>query len=150
MHRKVAAVIAAVAALAVGGCGGEDALTRAELVRQGDVICRQEARQTNTALTTAGKQAKGHLEENAELIAGMLAKVKRYRESAATQLDGLEPPAELQPRYDKYVAGMRDLAKLLPTVEALQTGKDPNTRAREARGQTNRTLAKAIGFKSCT
>jgi hypothetical protein len=175
MHRK-AAVLAAVVALAAGGCGGDsddsepaaattgkqstraqlDAqlaeasdkseLTKAELVRYADAVCDQLGRDTVAALEAGGRSVEKDRLTEAEAASRIVPRVVTHRRQAADDLEGLKPPENLSASYERYIAGLRQSAELLPSIADPQGGNGELAQVERARSR----VAKSIGFKRCT
>jgi hypothetical protein len=150
MHRKVAraAVMALVLTFAVGvaGCGGDEAPTRAEFVKQADAMCKRSKRGfTAEDQSNAVQFARGLIERQRELIA---------------DLDALEPPEELAARVNRYLGALRTSAdlseQLVNEVDPEADGSVPVSgkagavaKQRSKASHEAADLAKEIGLKAC-
>jgi hypothetical protein len=153
MHRKVAAIVAAVLALGAAGCGGgdgggEDSLTRAEFVKQADAVCKRA--QTLPA-------AEGERPTLVEFGERTLAS----RRTMLARLEQLEPPEQMASRYDRYLAAVRENdelnAQVLERFRAAKDGKVPQddatlalTERRDDAAATATAIGKKLGLKVCT
>jgi hypothetical protein len=143
----VRALVAVVVLLAVAGCGGDDGndrLTKAELVQQADAVCVEYARkvkalgdpQTLTDLSTYARSAH-------QALANGLDELRKLR-----------PPAELQTRYDTWVAaGERALGRIDELQKAAAKGDQTEIRrlvdaATREDAQSDR-LASQLGMTDC-
>jgi hypothetical protein len=148
MYRK-AAVLAAMVALGAAGCGGDSELTKAELIRQADVVCERLGRQTTVALTALGRVISEERLTQTEAAGRVVPRLVADRRKAADDLEGLEPPSDLSANYERYVDGLRRSAALLPAAAARMGQEDGGgelTRVESARSK----VARSIGFKRCT
>ena len=136
------AAVAALLVLPLAACGG--GLSKAELVKQGDAICKRVNDQV----------AKQQEPTNAADLAALAKKTVKISDPAIEDMDALEPPDELEKDFDAFVASLkqqRDLTKQIgdaaakgDTVKIQQIATD----AQKAQAEYQR-LADKIGFKEC-
>jgi hypothetical protein len=101
-----------VAALALAGCGGEEQLTKQEY----EARVRSVYAEVQAAFRATRVQSPDELADRVDAAQDELR-------SAADELDGVEPPAEVSQENDRLVAGMRAYAKQLDAVrEAAEDG----------------------------
>ncbi len=133
-------------ALGVAGCGGGgNRLSKADLVKQGDQLCRaqraadQKIGATRTVKTLA---AKGD-----QLLASDRAALDRFAK--------LRPPSDLQGDFDSYVTLLRQ--SLAAEVQLVQAARKSNVAAlrqqilalQAARPRLT-AAARKVGFRSCS
>jgi hypothetical protein len=104
--RRVASIVA-LAALAAGGCGEGDRLSRQEFVRQATAICTPVKRQLEAL---PRPQSLPELETYAQ-------EAKELTEDGVEQLQELRPPEELEEPYDRYLARAERVVELLDELE---------------------------------
>lgn len=133
--RKGFAVAAAAAALVAGGCGGDDALTKAEFVEQGNKICADaSAELERQAEETFGG---GETPDEAAQLAFVEDVVLPSVQQQIDDLAALEPPEEDVETVDDIIAtaqeaidaGEEDIEALAaaqedPFAEANQKAED--------------------------
>ncbi|HEX2096575.1 MAG TPA: hypothetical protein VHF50_04335 [Solirubrobacterales bacterium] len=144
------------AALAIGGCGGDDgdettapvapppvettALTKEELLAQGDAICAE----VNAAVgALASTEAGGEAVESAELYSGMVER-----------LQDLGAPSDDAAGYSEFSAAAEELAQAQGDVElAADRGDVEGLAAAEAEASTAlasfQEAASDYGFEQC-
>jgi hypothetical protein len=106
MHRKVAAALIAAFALGIAGCGGDEPLTRAQLVRSIETACKQGLRTTQART----RESRGPANESqkrfvAAVVAGQRVVVSRIEDlnaPDATKDDFDAFKSALQERTDAY------------------------------------------------
>jgi hypothetical protein len=132
------------------GCGGggkKDQVTAAELVQRADAICREERG------TFARVQA--HPPPSASVAADQTGELLQAAEKANSGLHDLDPPDELQARYERYLEA-RDSAvdqlkrgqKAAEDKDSAAYGAAQAALARDA--PQRRKLADALGLKICS
>ena len=136
------AAVAALLILPLAACGG--GLSKAELVKQGDAICKR----------VNDEVAKQQEPTNAADLAALAKKTVKISDPAIDDMDALEPPDELEKDFDAFVASLkqqRDLTKQIgdaaakgDTVKIQQIAND----AQKAQTEYRR-LSDKIGFKEC-
>ena len=100
--RRALAVAAAAAALFAAGCGGDD---KEDYVKEFNEVGRTLER----TLTSLGTDITGSTDP--KQIGTKLDQGARALDSAARDLDEIEPPDDAQSAHDKIVSGVRDLAQ---------------------------------------
>jgi hypothetical protein len=139
----------AILALNGSGCGGggKEQVTAAELIQQGDQICRQEQ--------SGFSQIQAHPPANASDATDQTKALVKAAESADSKLSDLQPPDELKAQLDSYLSA-RDRA-----VDQLKKGQDAAENQDSATygaaqaavvqsAPERRRLARAVGFKVCS
>jgi hypothetical protein len=99
---RVATLALSAVALAVCGCGGSKALTRAELTTKANAICKHAAAE----LAAANKKA-----SNEQEIARLAPKLASYEQASLAELSKLTPPSELDNDWKTIIAGGQTLAE---------------------------------------
>ena len=141
-----ALALAAVAA-GVGGCGGDDGpVSTAELIEQGDELCRTEQDRFREIQVRAPASASEAVEQTNELI-----EVSRETTDGLT---GIEPPSDLESAYDRYLDARGDALKLLQNGREAADRHDRigyNVALRKSiAGEGKRQkLARRVGFEVC-
>jgi hypothetical protein len=146
-------------ALVLAGCGGGGggstatgaskpaeqapaALSKTELVSQGDAICAE----VNSAVGSVGSSAAGST-TSAEQVANLYANM-------VTSLENLGAPKEKSSQYDEFVAAANELAKASGEVK-LAAEREDQVGQSEAEGRASTALegfqsaATAYGFEKC-
>jgi hypothetical protein len=101
MHRSVAAALVAALALGVASCGGsEEPLTRAQLVRQIEVACREGSK--------AGRRVKRSSEPRALLIDRLVT----GQRAAVEEIDDLNPAESVKADFEAFKQQMHARADL--------------------------------------
>jgi len=140
MHAHAA--VAALLVVPLAACGG--GLSQAELVKQGDAICKR----------VNDKVAKQQEPTNAADLAALAKQTVKLSDPAIDDMEALEPPDELEKEFDAFVASLkqqRDLTKQIgdaagkgDTVKIQQIANE----AQKAQAEYQK-LADKIGFKEC-
>src|SRR5215208_3961980 len=113
MYRKVAATLAAALALGVASCGGsEEPLTRAELVRQIDVACRN-------GQQVSQRQIRANRGASARDGTGFLAAILDGQRAVSEDLDDLDAPDAARDDFDAFKQGVKDRIGIFARVESL-------------------------------
>jgi hypothetical protein len=139
---RARAAVAALLILPLAACGG--GLSKAELVKKGDAICKR----------VNDEVAKQQEPTNADDLAKLAKETVKISDPAIDDMDALEPPDELEKDFDKFVASLkhqRDLTKQIgdaaakgDTVKIQQVANE----AQKAQAEYRR-LSDKIGFKEC-
>ncbi|MEJ7892716.1 MAG: hypothetical protein WKF94_08745 [Solirubrobacteraceae bacterium] len=142
MMRKTFAIAAAVAGLGVAGCGGDDeALTKAEFVKQGNAICAK----GNAELETKVEEllAGGKEPDMEAQIAFFEDEVLPIVQGQVDDLGGLTPPEADQGEVDELIASAQEaIDKAEEDLEAVAAAEeDPFADANEK--------AEAYGLTEC-
>ena len=147
--RGLVLVAAAVVATTLAACGGgASALTKAELVKQGDVICKR----ANDKLNKSGLEI-FVLRPTAKELSVFLGEAIPIFNGALADLDKLKPPKPDQTAVDAMIAaGRSDLGK----IEAIRTrAASGDEKAGDALFKLQSATpnfdakAKSYGFKEC-
>lgn len=139
MGRRISTVVV-LAALAAGGCGEGDRLSRQEFVRQATAICRPVERQLEALPQPRSlPELETYAQEAKELTAG-----------GVEQLQELRPPEELEDAYDRYLDRAERVVELLDELEAAAADGD-TAEAQRLLGEIGeaaqtRELAQAAGI----
>jgi hypothetical protein len=148
-----AAALALCVALLAGcgpGCGpfgGDDELTKEELIAQGDEICKQ------------GREQYQELQQNPPKTASEAAELTRrlieITEGEIAELRDLNAPPESQEALDDYLAareaGLEVLRDGLAAAEDQDAQAYAEAQAKIAEGQVHRSrLAEQVGFTECS
>ena len=144
MGRRLA-FVPLVLVLAVAACGGgDDGLTREELVSQADAICVEFERKID------------ELEEpeSIEALARFAREARPIFEDGLDRLRELEPPEDLQVTYDRWIATGDETAKLFGELgRAAADGDEAEVnRILERTGELDTRsdrLARRIGLQEC-
>lgn len=154
MRLKPALFVIAALALILTGCGssgnsggGEkpEPLTKAQLVAQGDQLCKKleaEAEVMDKA-------------ESPEEIADALDKVLVHYQSTLDELKKLTPPEELSAKYQEWLAGNATMMQIFEQLQAAAAKNDEAAAGElspkmEAQIKKLDQLSKEIGFQNCT
>lgn len=131
-------------AVAVAGCGGDDRLTREELIEEADATCAEYDQRIE------------ELEEPESLsdIEGYLEEVRPIVEEGTDQLAELDPPEELQDEYDAWIDATRaNVDRFDELEEAAASGDEQQIQeALESAGTGGdeaARLADELGFEEC-
>jgi hypothetical protein len=146
-----ATLLVALALLSGCGGGGEEAtsgpLTKAELIAEGDRICKQ-ARED---FVNAAPPPPSSAEEAAALQRALIDE----SEEEVSRIRALDAPAELEPALERYLKAREQGIELLK--RGLAAAEDGDARAytaaqrQVASGQLNRLdLAQQVGFDECS
>lgn len=141
MHRKVAGAVVVALALGVASCGGGDEpLTKAELVKQVNVVCKGKPQKARS-----GKRGPNSFFEQ------ILAQQKEIDEG----LDALTPPAELEDEFAALKEAQEGRRALLEkAIAALKENPKAQLDSLSEDGEDVQrqvaSAATALGAKSCT
>ena len=149
--RTSVTVLALAACVLAAGCGpfggGDDELTKDELIAQGDEICQR------------GRDQYLELQKNppqtAEASAALTSKLIEITEAEIADLRELDPPAESEQALDAYLdareAGVDVLREGLAAAEDQDAEAYAEAQAKIAEGQVHRArLAEEVGFSECS
>jgi hypothetical protein len=127
------------------GCGGSPKpLTRAQLLAQGDAICRRVNKKLSATTIKTQKE-----------FVRVLPRLSGYEQQGLAQLSKLIPPAAMADDWKAIVAGAQTLADDTAKLGALVKAKDLKaTHAVVADiakvGQRTAAIARREGFKNCS
>lgn len=166
MHRTFLAVLG-IAALAVGGCGGDDKkdstpagdtkqeeakpLTKADYIAKADDICRDGKKATQPFEDKLDALPDDpDVEDIAPILEDALVELRKTRE----RLGALPAPNEDKTTLDAYYASAdKTLAIAAQLQEAADAGDEPKAKKIVESNQSNNAeqerLAKEYGFKAC-
>lgn len=117
MFRKVAAALVAALALGVASCGGgEETLTRAELVRKIEVACREGQKQAE-ATARARRGAR-------EAASGLIAAVLANQQSVEKSIEDLDPPDAAKDDFDAFKQGVQERVDTLRSISTSDNARD--------------------------
>jgi hypothetical protein len=130
-------------ALAAGGCGDGDRLSRGELVREATAICTPVRRQL------VALQEPQTLPE----LAVYAQEAGDLTEGGLEQLQELRPPEALEAAYNGYLGRAEQVVELLDELEAAATDGD-DAEARRLLDEISRAadtqhLVRAAGIEAC-
>jgi hypothetical protein len=151
-----AATLAALIAAGLGACGGggssttagtSAALTKSQLIAQGDAICK-EARDRFA-------QLQGSPPTTPEETATFTQQVIDITESEVSRLRALNAPSNVKPALDRYLQAMdKNIDVLKQGLNAAQRSDATayaNAQAKVAHSQVKRlSYAQAVGFEECS
>lgn len=143
MHRTVAAVLAAVLALGLAGCGdSSEPLTRAEVVRRIEVACRN----AQTASQKASRTARGQ-----EAFFGAVLVGQRQ---LARDVEGIEASDELADEVDAFQSAVSERAdEVAKVVDAARAEQQRVAEAATARvtaaTRQIQTALRRLGVRGC-
>lgn len=108
MHRTVAAALVAALALGVASCGGsEEALTRAQLVRQIEVACNE------------GRKAASRVKRASEQRTLMVDRLLAGQRTAMDQIDDLKPAEGVKADFEEFKQQLHARSDLFSSVKSL-------------------------------
>jgi len=141
MGEKVIRVLALVAlVLGLASCGGSRPLSRADLVKQANAICRQRA------ADIAATRKRVHTRDFATFVAAALPVADR----AASKLEGLKPPKELTSAYSRWTAGVRaQVTQIKRALAALRAHRRVPNGEGLAAAEREAKLARQLGLTGC-
>jgi hypothetical protein len=103
MHRKVAAALIAAFALGISGCGGDEPLTRAQLVRSVETACKQGLRKTQARTREGtGPESESQKRFVAAVVFGQRAIISR--------IEDLDAPDAAKDDFDVFKTAMQQRA----------------------------------------
>jgi hypothetical protein len=145
-----AIVLIALVPLVATGCGpfaGDEELSRAEFIDEGDAICKR------------GREQYAELQKDPPQSAGEAAELTRelieITQGEIDDLRDLDAPPDSEDALEDYLdsreAGLRVLEKGLAAAEDEDAGAYAEAQAQVARGQVDRArLAEKVGFTECS
>jgi hypothetical protein len=139
VRRRLASVVV-LGALALGGCGEGERLSRPEFVRQATAICRPVERRLEAL---PRPQSLPELETYAQ-------QAKELTDGGVEQLRELRPPEALEDAYDRYLDRAERVVELLGELEAAAADDDAGEAQRLlgeiGESAQTRELAEAAGI----
>ena len=137
MHKKL---VFGLLVLGIAGCGG---VSKDDFIAKADKICTAQAKQLDTKEPQTMQDLEQSANRNIPVINDMVRK-----------LDKLEPPKELETKFDKFLANARLRATVTEQAGAaageqnLQKLEELSATSTKGRADGKR-LAEDVGFKSC-
>ena len=130
--------------LAAAGCGGgDDRLTREELVEEADATCAEFDRRIEDVQEP----------ESLEDIEGYLQEIRPIVEEGTDELDSLQPPEELEADYDQWIEETRSTVDRFDELEeAAASGDEQRIQdvfQEVGQGEEADRLAQELGFQEC-
>jgi hypothetical protein len=130
--------------LAAAGCGGDDRLTREELVEEADETCAD----FDQRIEEVGEP------ESPEDIERYVQEIRPIVEEGTDELDALQPPEELEGEYDQWIQETRSAIDMFDELEEAAASGDEQ-RIQEVLqgagegGEEADRLAQELGFQEC-
>ncbi|PLS75239.1 MAG: hypothetical protein CYG61_08385 [Actinobacteria bacterium] len=117
----VVAVVAALATVTVGSCGDTERLTRKEFVARGNAVCAGSEKKLQKAFA---EELSGEGQPTAQRMQAVLRRVVPITEGTVADLKKLEPPENLEERFDAALVEAEEaiaaLEKAAASPEAAQ------------------------------
>ncbi len=154
MTRGATGLILAALALLLGACGGDDAPSKAEYIKQADRAC-QEYRDRVKPVQSEVQGLSGLPDRQALMKAApLLQRVKSEASMLFSKLRDQKPPKGDKTAIDRYLQGAeQQLGDIDGLIAASREGSTSKFRASlvglQARAQTLRGMAQSYGFKVC-
>jgi hypothetical protein len=130
--------------LAAAGCGGNDRLTREELVEEADATCADFDQRIEEIDEP----------ESPEDIERYVQEIRPIVEEGTDELDALQPPEELEDDYDQWIQETRSAIDMFDELEEAAASGDEE-RIQEVLqsagegGEDADRLAQELGFQEC-
>jgi hypothetical protein len=130
--------------LAAAGCGGDDRLTREELVEEADATCREFDQRVEEVDEP----------ESLDDIERYVQEIRPIVEEGTDELDALEPPEELEDEYTDWIEATRSGVDRIDELEDAAASGDEQ-RIQEVLqggaegGEEADRLAEELGFQEC-
>jgi hypothetical protein len=131
MDRRFLIVTATAIAVTFGGCGSSSSLTRAELVKQANAICKRREATLYRVLTTARSRAV------------VQRKLVPTMDNSVADLAALKPPTSMKARYERFIADQRFRMNRIRRELLGKPNRGPN------RGHERYNLIVQLGFREC-
>ena len=137
------AAVALPLVLVLAGCGG-GALSKEELVAEGDKICQRVNKQV----------AKEPDPKSAADLEKLAQRTVEISDPAIKDMEALEPPDELQKDFDAFVASLKEQRDLTEQI-GQAAGDGDNAKIQELGAQAQKAqasyqkLSTKLGFKQC-
>ncbi len=147
MHRKVAAALIAAFALGITGCGGDEPLTRAQLVRSIETACKQGLRRTQAQL----RQATGPADEGQKRFVAAVVVGQRAIEA---RVEDLKAPDAAKDGFDAFKSAVQkrtDLYDRIASGTAAEVRSAMTTSQRQSEALTTAIVdaARRLGVEGC-
>jgi predicted small lipoprotein YifL len=138
--KVIRALMVAMLALGLASCGGSGPLSRADLVKQANAICKQ-----RTA-DVAAMRKRVHTRDFATFVAAVLPVVDKD----TSKLEALKPPQELKSAYTTWTAGVRaQITHVRGSLAALRAHRRAPSGESPAAAERQAKLARQLGLTSC-
>ena len=148
MHRKVAAALIAALALGIAACGSSEPLTRAQLSRRIETVCKQVQQQIQAQARARSRAAPEDAQKQfiVAVVAGQRAIEKK--------LADLDAPDAAKDSFDAFKQAVQERADLYARVStsstaeisrAMQAAQDQG----EALSRTIRQTTRRLGVEVC-
>jgi hypothetical protein len=140
MRGKIVRALLVVAlALGLASCGSSKPLSRADLVKQANVICKQRS-------TGIDKLRPRY----ARSLVGLVAAATPVIDESIADLGKLKPPSELKGKYAQFIAGERArVARLKTAVAAFKAHRRPPSESSAADEHRLTALKEQLGLGTC-
>jgi acyl-CoA reductase-like NAD-dependent aldehyde dehydrogenase len=133
-------------------CGGDDSLSKAELVKRGDAICTESNRKLEPVFAKAFKPGEGN--PPADKAAPVLEEAAQIVRNQYERFADLNPPKADKKEFDRFAENFESTVKFLD--EAAKAAKKGDTEgylkqlqlANEADSSTAEAM-KRFGFRAC-
>jgi hypothetical protein len=130
--------------LAAAGCGGDDRLTREELVEEADATCADFDQRIEEVDEP----------ESPEDIERYVQEIRPIVEEGTDELDALEPPEDLEDEYDRWIEETRSAIESFDELEEAAASGDEQRIQEVLRdvgegGDEADQLAQELGFQEC-
>ena len=136
--------LAVLASLGLAACGGDDRLSKADYVEQGNAACREFAEAQNDLPEPDG----------IEDLPGLVDKTQKGFDTLIEDLEGLEPPEDLQSDHDKLLETAEYAKGKLGELKTAAEDKDEQkiqqiSTDAEAKDKESDDLARKLGLTAC-
>ncbi len=137
MNRKIGALVLA---LVVVGCGGSGTLSRAELVKQANAICRRRTAQIESI--------RGHYARD---FRGFLVAAFPAARKSLDELQALKPPSSLKHSYEEFLSGERaQIEHVRAIVAAQKAGRRPGPGEGVTQIHRQGRIVHSLGLEACS
>jgi hypothetical protein len=145
---RIVLPLALTAAVVVAGCGGKARLSRKQFVDRANAVCRKYEQKVTRAMAgiNPGDQSQ---------LAGAIDKALPVIREGNDELRRLEPPQELQPRFDRWlkiaddeVAAAAQLRDAVKNNDA-QAVRSAFQKLRSSDADQDRVARKGLGLSRC-
>jgi hypothetical protein len=114
MHRKVAAALVAALALGIAACGSSEPLTRAQLARQIEIVCRQAQQQLQAQARAGARVRLSPGESQKQFVVAVVAGQRGIEK----KLEDLDAPDQEKESFDAYKQAVKERADLYERVSS--------------------------------